>query len=267
MAGRVRPSTSRTSVRSRGRRLRIPGFVSEDDSGIPRISRRVRHPDNDASRTDPARRRRKLPPTPANSRNTRAGKTCSWRESPPIPAQPASAKTGDACRASPHPSQRACSTGASSRAAHSSGEFQCGGNASLRILASPNGSAFHAQSRQSAQRLTRSRLDGADDADASETRTATELADRRRGRRLEEIEGRVVVGQEGRATMLDPDPLASQRGGGTREVVQPCPPGSLGTAACRPRPGTSATVLLSAEGEPRPTLRSSGARRDPATYR
>jgi hypothetical protein len=94
MAGRVRPSTSKTSVRSRGRRLLIPGFVSEDDSGIPRISRRVRHPDNAASRTDPARRRRKLPPTPANSRNTKAGKTCSWRESPPIPAQPASAKTG-----------------------------------------------------------------------------------------------------------------------------------------------------------------------------
>ena len=70
-------------------------------------------------------------------------------------------------------------------------------------------------------RLTPSRLDGADDANASETSTVTELADRSRGRRLDEIERRVVVGQEGRATMLDPDPLASERGGGKREAF-PC---------------------------------------------
>jgi hypothetical protein len=44
------------------------------------------------------RSRRKLPPTPANPRNARVGKTCSRRESPPIPAQPASATTGLAPR-------------------------------------------------------------------------------------------------------------------------------------------------------------------------
>jgi hypothetical protein len=53
----------------------------------------VLHPDNAASRADPARRRRKLPPAPANSRKTRAGKPWPRREFPPIPAQAGSAKT------------------------------------------------------------------------------------------------------------------------------------------------------------------------------
>jgi hypothetical protein len=69
-----------------------------------------------------------------------------------------------------------------------------------------------------AQRRAPLRLEGVNDADASETRSATELADRRGGWRLEEIEGRVVVDEKRGAPMFDPDPIASERGGSTRDA-------------------------------------------------
>jgi hypothetical protein len=73
---------------------------------------------------------------------------------------------------------------------------------SARILESPNGVRSPTIVTRASSASRHHVVDGADDADASETRTATELADRRWGRRLDEIEGRVVVRQEGRAPLL-----------------------------------------------------------------
>ena len=108
------------------------------------------------------------------------------------------------------------------------------------------------------------RFDSVDDADASEARPATELADRGGRRRFEQIEGRVVVGQEGRATMLDTDPLASERGSSTRDAGRPVALVRSGWRRIGLDQVSGQTVLLSAEGEPGPTLRSSTR---PATYR
>jgi hypothetical protein len=59
-----------------------------------RTSRTVCGLGNAASRADPARGSRKLPPAPANPCNVGVESPCCGWESPPIPAQPGSATTG-----------------------------------------------------------------------------------------------------------------------------------------------------------------------------
>src|SRR4030095_5041095 len=66
-----------------------------DDVSLGRTSgTHVSHQGNAASRADPARGRRKLPPAPADPRSAGVGKPCSGWGTRPISAQPGNAMSG-----------------------------------------------------------------------------------------------------------------------------------------------------------------------------
>ena len=67
---------------------------SRHELHVPHSLTLVAYSDNDASRTDPAGGRRKLPPSPANPGKRTDEKACSPGDSPQTPAQPGDTKTG-----------------------------------------------------------------------------------------------------------------------------------------------------------------------------